>query len=97
MRNVPHNLGCLNTWGPVGGVVRGYLEGAVLLKEGFEIKTQKPFQVSSLCFALVFQDVSAQFPAPAACRQLSLLALLLTFGDRKLLLLSWCFLTVTEK
>lgn len=61
MRSVPHTLGHLNTWSPIGGRVA---EGSVLLWED----TASPTLQFSLflCFVFVGRYESSQPPPPAA-------------------------------
>lgn len=76
LRNVPHNLGHLNTWFPVGAVVWGGLGGMAVLKKeppgsGLESVKLSPLH-RSLFFMFAVREVKAQLPVsatmPAACR-----------------------------
>ena len=69
MNSVPHRLGYLKTWIPVGGAVWGrsrrcdFAAGRVVLEVGFETNSLQLHQVHSLCFVCVFE--TGLLPAPA--------------------------------
>lgn len=90
MGNVLYSLWHLNTEFPNGSAVWGSVGGRALLEKvhhggggaGFEVKqTNKRnplLPVSFLCFVLVVQDVSSQFPVPTAMPAASLFPALQT-------------------
>lgn len=80
IRNVPHSLGHLNIWFPVGGPIWISLGGVALLKEvyhwGWAVSSQPPTIPCILCSTLTVKDVSScfllQLPCflPLCCRDL---------------------------
>lgn len=75
MRSIQHRPQKLNTWDPGPCRVWGDVSGAALLEkachggtEGQTIKwkASNHFLVHSLCFMLMFEDVSSQFPVTDA-------------------------------
>lgn len=68
---MPHSLGTLNTWCPVGDAVSGGLRTTALLEEVYQLvwglgrRSFAPLSAGSLCFVLTFEDSSSPLPVPA--------------------------------